>query len=73
MTRAELEKRWVLIVQAVLTAQDTLSDPWDERLRQTVRQNDAKEKQRVADAYTAAMAKEIVSHTSDEEIAEMDE
>lgn len=73
MTREELKKRWVVIVNTVFAAEHALSGVWTERLRKAAESGDEAEKARTAAAYVAAMADEIVSHTTDEEIAEIED
>lgn len=71
MTRKEAIKRWKPIVQVVLSVENDLIDEWLLRLKDA-RNKSSKEQIRLIDKYLAAIATEIVSRTSDEELKEMD-
>lgn len=68
MTREEIIKHWqVYIIPTVFKAEDKLRPQLKEVLE---KYKDDKEK--AAEIYTRMIAEEVVSHTSDEEIAEYD-
>ena len=71
MTRQEAIDRWMHIAYTVFRAEDNISEEWHERLKEAVKQSPEHQKA-VADQYCKAIAKEIVRHTTDEELAKME-
>ena len=70
MTREEAIVRWKPIVQAVLSVENDLDDEWLPRLKDA-KGKSSKEQIRLVDEYLTAIATEIVSRTSDDELKEM--
>lgn len=70
MTRQEAINRWKDIVCSVFSAEAKLHEVWLPQLEEAKNMNE-KERAHIADRYLEAIAKEIVSRTSDEELAEM--
>ena len=74
MTRQEFIEHWAkFIVPSVFRAEAELwqtHPEWKIRLKET-KEADYETRHKVADEYTRASAEIIVSHTSDEELAEM--
>ena len=70
MTRQEAIDRWKDIAETVFWAEDSLRPEWEERLRAVPTMTKIN-KQRFAKEYLTAIATEIVSRTSDEELAAM--
>ena len=71
MTRQEAIERWKFIVNSVFWAEEAISEEWDERLHAAPSMT-REEQQQFADEYMTAIATEIVSKTSDEELAAME-
>ena len=71
MTRQEAIEQWKSIAKAVFFAEEAMSKEWNERLHDTPSRTH-EEQQQFADEYMTAIATEIVSKTSDEELAEME-
>ncbi|MBQ7179791.1 MAG: hypothetical protein IJR87_00700 [Bacteroidaceae bacterium] len=72
MTKKEAVDRWAeFIIPAVFKAEEAISKEWDERLHAAPPMT-REEQQQFADEYMTAIATEIVSHTSDEELAAME-
>ena len=71
MTRQGAIERWKSIAEAVFWAEEAIGKEWDERLHSAPSMT-REEQQQLADEYMTAIATEIVSHTSDEELAEME-
>ena len=71
MTRQEAIDRWKSIAKTVFFAEEAISKEWNERLH-AVSSMTHEEKKQFADEYMTAIATEIVSKTSDEELAEME-
>ena len=71
MTRQELIERWKFIAKTVFIAKEAISKEWDERLHAAPSMTH-EEQQHFIDEYMTAIATEIVSKTSDEELAEME-
>lgn len=70
MTRQEAIERWKGIVCSVFSAEANLHEVWLPQLNEAKTMNE-KEREHIADRYLEAIATEIVSETSDEELAEM--
>lgn len=70
MTRNETIKRWKDIVRSVFQAESQLFEVWNPQLREAKKMNE-QERAHIADRYLEAIATEIVSRTSDEELAGM--
>lgn len=68
MTREEAIERWKDIASTVFWAEDNISGEWDERLK-SAHTMTKEEQHQVADDYCRAIAAEIVSKTTDEELA----
>lgn len=71
MTRQEAIERWKSIAKAVFIAEEAISKEWDERLHAAPSMTNEEQHQFI-DEYTTAIATEIVSATSDEELAEIE-
>ena len=68
MTRDEAIERWSNIANTVFWAEEKISKEWHQRLKEAP--NLSKEEQhQLADQYCKAIATEIVSKTTDEELA----
>lgn len=71
MTRQEAIERWKDIAKTVFFAEEAISKEWNERIHAALSMTDEEQKQFI-DEYMTAIATEIVSKTSDEELAEME-
>ena len=71
MTRQEAIKRWAFIASRVFWAEEAISKEWNERLHAAPSMT-REEQQQFAQEYLTAIATEIVSRTSDEELAAME-
>ena len=70
MTREEAISRWADITETVFWAEERIAKEWDAKLKEAV--NKPKDEQYTfAKEYCRAVATEIVSKTSDEELAEL--
>ena len=68
MTREQAIERWKVIASTVFWAEENISEVWDARLRAAPGM--PKEEQlQLADQYCKAIAAEIVSNTTDEELS----
>lgn len=70
MTRQEAIDHWKTLAETVFWAEEAISKEWDERLHSTPSMT-REEQQQFADEYMTAIATEIVSRTSDEELAKI--
>lgn len=71
MTRQEAIERWKDLAETVFWAEEAISEEWDERLHAAPSMT-REEQQQFAQEYMTAIATEIVSRTSDEELAAME-
>lgn len=71
MTRQEAIERWKDIAKTVFMAEEAISKEWNERLHAALSMTN-EEQQQFIDEYMTAIATEIVSATSDEELAEVE-
>ena len=71
MTRQEAINRWKDLAETVFWAEEAISEEWNERLHAAPSMTH-EERQQFADEYMTAIATEIVSHTSDEQLAAME-
>lgn len=71
MTREEATAHWKDIVNTVFWAEEAISKEWDARLKAAPNMT-KQEQQQFADAYCTAIATEIVSRTSDEDLSKME-
>ena len=71
MTRQEAIDRWKGIAETVFWAEEAISEEWDERLYAAPSMT-REEQQQFADEYMTAIATEIVSKTTDEQLAAME-
>ena len=71
MTRQEAIERWKDIAKTVFFAEEAISKEWNERLHAEPSMTYEEQKQ-FTNEYMTAIATEIVSKTSDEELAEME-
>ena len=71
MTRQEVIDRWKDIAETVFWAEEAIGEEWNERLHAAPSMT-REEQQQFADEYMTAIATEIVSKTSDEELAAME-
>ena len=71
MTREEAVSRWADIVETVFWAEERIAKEWNAKLKEaTTKPKD--EQHTIAKEYCHAVAVEIVSRTSDEELAELE-
>ena len=68
MTREEAIERWSHIANTVFWAEERISEEWHERLKAAPGMT-KEEQHLLADQYCKAIAMEIVSKTTDEELA----
>ena len=68
MTREKAIERWSDIASTVFWAQENISEEWYERLK-AAHTMTKEEQHQLADQYCKAIAAEIVSKTTDEELA----
>ena len=71
MTREQAINRWKDIVSTVFWAEESISAKWDARLKAAPNMTH-EEQMKFADSYCEAIATEIVSSTTDEQLAEME-
>lgn len=71
MTRQEAIERWKNIASTVFWAEEAIAQEWDERLHAAPSMTN-EDQQQFADEYMTAIATEIVSKTTDEELASME-
>lgn len=71
MTRQEVIEGWKDIAKTVFFAEEAISKEWNERLHAAPSMTN-EEQQQFIDEYMTAIATEIVSKTSDEELAEVE-
>ena len=71
MTRQEAINRRKDLAETVFWAEEAISEEWTERLHAAPSMTH-EEQQQFADEYMTAIATEIVSKTSDEELAAME-
>ena len=71
MTREEAIERWSHIASTVFWAENNISEAWDARLRAAPGMT-KEEQHLLADQYCKAIAAEIVSKTTDEELSRWD-
>lgn len=71
MTRQEAIEHLKDIAKIVFFAEEAISKEWNERLHAALSMTNEEQKQFI-DEYMTAIATEIVSKTSDEELAEME-
>ena len=69
MTRHQAIEHWKPIIYAVFTAEDAIIDGWRDRLKEAAKNG---ESIKVLDEYLTAVAVEILSRTSDEELEKME-
>ena len=71
MAREEAINRWADITETVFWAEEHIAMEWDAKLKEAV--NKPKDEQyTLSKEYCRAVATEIVSKTSDEELAELE-
>ena len=70
MTRTELIERWKPIIMAVFVAENKVMPLWEERLREAAK--DGEKIDEVCDGYVTAIAEEIISKMSDEQLKELE-
>lgn len=71
MTRQEAINRWKDLAETVFWAEGSIAKEWNERLHAAPSMT-REEQHQFADEYMTAIATEIVSKTSDEELAVME-
>jgi hypothetical protein len=71
MTRQQAIERWKLIIPTVFVAEDAIKEQWTERLH-AAKDMCEQERHDLSDAYVHAIAVEIVSGTTDEELEEIE-
>ena len=67
MTRNEIIQRYCVLINAVFLAENRIAADWEFRLR-AAKHLGKKEREKISQEYITAIAEEIVSHTTDEEI-----
>ena len=67
MTRQQASEHWKPIIKAVFVAEESISDAWQQKLKEAANLP-PDEQIRFLDEYLAAVAEEILSKTTDEEI-----
>ena len=70
MTRQQAIDRWRAIIPAVFRAEDKLQGQWRDRLS-AAKEMPPGERTRLAEEYVTALATEIVSQTTDEELTKL--
>lgn len=70
MTREEAVTEYMNVVSAVFKAEKALHDKWNPRLAEA-KFHSKQEQEKVAQDYLYAIAEEIVSKTTDEELAKL--
>lgn len=70
MTREEAIEHWKPIIRCVFAAANEINDEWYDKLHDAIKKSQ-EEKEKIADEYRTALAAEIVSRTSDEELKNM--
>lgn len=70
MTREEAIERWQDVVQAVFCAEERISNEWYDKFKDTP-SLPKEEQHKLAMDYCKAIAVEIVSNTSDEQLKQM--
>ena len=71
MTRQEAINRWKDIVSTVFWAEESIAKEWDAKLKAAPKMS-KEEQHKFADGYCEAIATEIVSLSTDKELAKMD-
>ena len=71
MTKQEAIRRWKNIAETVFWAEEAIAQEWNERLHAAPSLHH-EEQQHFADEYMTAIATEIVSKTTDEELASIE-
>jgi len=71
MTRQEAIERWKVLSETVFWAEEAIREKWDERLHTAPSMN-REEQRQFAQEYFTAVATEIVSKISDEQLAAME-
>lgn len=71
MTREEAIEHWKPIVRCVFAAANAINDEWYDKLRSAIKKPQ-EEKEKIVDEYRTAIAIEILSRTSDNELKEME-
>ena len=67
MTREQAISHWKDVVRVVFVADGNLIDQWRERLAEAAKMP-SDEREQVCDEYVTAVAEEILSKTTDEEL-----
>ena len=68
MTREEAIERWAQICNTVFWAEERISKEWHPKLKEAPKLS-KEEQGKLADDYCHAIAEEVVSHTTDEQLA----
>ena len=71
MTREEAINRWKDIVETVFWAEEAIAKEWDAKLKAAPNMN-KEERRQFVDEYCEAIAVEILSRTTDEELEKLD-
>ena len=71
MTREQAINRWKNVVSTVFWAEESISAEWDARLKAAPNMT-PEEQMKFADDYCKAIATEIVSSTTDEQLAALE-
>ena len=70
MTRNDLIDRWKTIAECVFSAEHAIIDQWRDKMKEAAKKGND-EVERMKDLYLTAIATEILSRTSDEELEKM--
>lgn len=65
--KTEVIDKWKLIISAVFEAEAAISEDWEFKLK-AAKHLGKEEREKISQEYITAIAEEIVSHTTDEEI-----
>ena len=71
MTREQAINRWKNVVSTVFWAEESISKEWDAKLKAAPNMT-PEEQMKFADNYCKAIATEIVSSTTDEQLAALE-
>ena len=71
MTRQQAIDRWAEVAETVFWAEEAIAKEWEGKLRNAPSLSKA-EQHELAHAYCRAIGEEIVSKTTDEELAQLD-
>lgn len=70
MDRQQLIEHWMTLAETVFWAEEQVSPEWTERLR-AAKEQTSEDRRKLSREYLEAIATEIVSRTTDEEIQKL--